>query len=159
MLYELRKLVAFRADVLTPIARIFVDSVFALYRERAKRDGVVARQCGVVNFVQRRGSSINLHVHYHLVVLGGVFARDAEGQLAFHPAHAPTSAELDVIIVRTARRSIGCSLASSSTCYRLASSRSATTDCMAASRHRAGFRGAQGRLRHQQSVHRLLRRQ
>jgi hypothetical protein len=29
---ELRKLVAFKADVLTAIARIFVESVFAVYR-------------------------------------------------------------------------------------------------------------------------------
>jgi hypothetical protein len=105
--YELRKLVAFKADVLTTIARIFVESVFALYRGRAKGDGVEAPQCGAVNFVQRCGSSVNLHVHYHLVVLDGVFARDAEGQLVFHPAHAPTPAELDAIVARTARRSNG----------------------------------------------------
>ncbi len=104
---ELRRLVAFRADVLTAIARIFVESVFALYRGRAKRDGIEAPQCGAVNFVQRCGSSINLHVHYHLVVLDGVFARDAEGPLVFHPAHAPTPAELDAIVARTARRSNG----------------------------------------------------
>jgi putative transposase/transposase-like zinc-binding protein len=107
MPYELRKLVAFKADVLTAIARIFVESVFALYRGRAKDDGVETPQCGAVNFVQRCGSSVNLHVHYHLVVLDGVFVRDAEGQLEFHPAHAPTAAELDAIVARTARRSIG----------------------------------------------------
>jgi hypothetical protein len=107
MPYELRKLAAFKADVLTAIARIFVESVFALYRGRAKDDGVETPQCGAVNFVQRCGSSVNLHVHYHLVVLDGVFVRDAEGQLEFHPAHAPTAAELDAIVARTARRSIG----------------------------------------------------
>ncbi len=67
--YEIRKLVAFKADVLTAVARIFVESVFASCRVRATRNGIEAPQCGAVNFVQRFGS-LNLHVHYHLVVLG-----------------------------------------------------------------------------------------
>jgi hypothetical protein len=103
--YELRKLVAFKADVLTAVARIFVDSVFAAYRMRAKRSGVEAPQCGAVNFVQRFGS-LNLHVHYHLIVLDGVFARDASGRLLFYPAGAPTTADLDAVVARTARRVI-----------------------------------------------------
>jgi hypothetical protein len=77
MPYELRKLVAFKADVLTAIAHIFVETVFALYRGRSKRDGVEALRWGAVNFVQRCGSSVDLHVHYHLVVLDGVFRRSA----------------------------------------------------------------------------------
>ncbi|MGO9833534.1 MAG: transposase [Polyangiaceae bacterium] len=101
--YELRKLVAFKADVLTATARIFVESVFASYRTRAKRNGVETPQCGAVNFVQRFGS-LNLHVHYHLVALDGVFARDAQGELLFHPAAAPTAEDLDAIVARTARR-------------------------------------------------------
>jgi hypothetical protein len=103
--YELRKLVAFKADVLTAVARIFVESVFASYRARAKRAGIVQAQCGAVNFVQRFGS-LNLHCHFHLVALDGVLARDAEGQLQFHPAAAPTAADLDAIVARTARRVI-----------------------------------------------------
>jgi hypothetical protein len=102
--YELRKLVAFKAEVLTAIARLFVEGVFALYRARSKRAGADAPQCGSVNFVQRCGSSVNLHVHYHLVVLDGVYARDAQGQLVFHPAGAPSAAELDGIVARVARR-------------------------------------------------------
>jgi hypothetical protein len=104
--YELRKLVAFKADVLTAVARIFVESVFASYRARAKRSGVDAPQCGAVNFVQRCGSSVNLHVHYHLVALDGVFARDAHDHVVFHPAPSPTPADLEAIIERTARRTL-----------------------------------------------------
>lgn len=103
--YELRKLVAFKADVLTAVARIFVESVFASYRARAKSNGVEAPQCGAVNFVQRFGS-LNLHVHCHLVALDGVLARDAGGRLLFHPAGAPVATDLDAIVSRTARRVI-----------------------------------------------------
>jgi hypothetical protein len=105
MPYELRRLVAFKADVLTAIARIFVESVFATYRTRAKRNGIENPQCGSVNFVQRFGS-LNLHVHYHLAALDGVFAREADGQLVFHPAPPPTAADLDAIVARTTRRAV-----------------------------------------------------
>ena len=103
--YELRRLAAFKADVLTAFARIFVEAVFASYRSRAGCDGIESPQCGSVNFVQRFGS-LNLHVHFHLLVLDGVFARDAQGRLVFHPAEAPTAADLEAIVARTARRSI-----------------------------------------------------
>ena len=103
--YELRRLAAFKADVLTALARIFVEAIFATYRSRARRDGIEDPQCGSINFVQRFGS-LNLHVHFHLLALDGVFARDAQGRLAFHPAAAPTAADLDAIVARTARRSI-----------------------------------------------------
>jgi hypothetical protein len=103
--YELRKLVAFKADVLTAVARIFVDSIFAIYRAHAKRDGVAAPQCGATNFIQRF-NSLNLHVHFHLAVLDGVFARNTEGELVFHAASPPTPADLDAILARTARLTI-----------------------------------------------------
>jgi hypothetical protein len=49
---------------------------------------------------------VNLHVHFHVLVLDGVFARDAEGHLVFHPAPPPTASDLDAIVERTARRSM-----------------------------------------------------
>jgi hypothetical protein len=92
--YELRRLAAFKADALTALARIFVEAVFARYLSRAGCDGIENPQCGSVNFVQRFGS-LNLHVHFHLLALDGVFARDARGGLVFHPAEAPTQTALD----------------------------------------------------------------
>jgi hypothetical protein len=43
--YELRKLAAFKAEVLTAIGRIAVEAVFASHRARAKRHGVEDGQC------------------------------------------------------------------------------------------------------------------
>ena len=54
--YELRRLAAYKADVLTALGRIFVEAIFASYRARAKRRGIEDGQCGAVNFVQRVGS-------------------------------------------------------------------------------------------------------
>jgi hypothetical protein len=102
--FELRKLAAFKADVLTALGRIFVETIFASYRARARRDGVVGAQCGAINLVQRFGSSLNLNVHFHVVVLDGVFSREPGGALAFHTAPPSTRDELDQVVRRVQKR-------------------------------------------------------
>ena len=101
--YELRRLAAFKADVLTALGRLFVEAIFASYRARAKRDGVRDGQCGAINFVQRFGS-MNLHVHFHVMVLDGVFVRHPDAGVLFQPAAAPTSEELEAIVRRVHKR-------------------------------------------------------
>jgi hypothetical protein len=102
--YELRKLAAFKADVLTAIGRIAVEAIFASYRARAKRHGVEDGQCGAINFVQRCGSSVNLNIHFHLALLDGVFTRDEAAGVLFHPASPPTREDLDAIVKRVEKR-------------------------------------------------------
>jgi hypothetical protein len=101
--YELRRLAAFKADVLTALARIFVEATFGIYRAQAARDGIDGAECGSVLCVQRFGS-LNLNVHFHVLVLDGVFSRDSQGRVRFHPAPAPTVADLGSIVERTRRR-------------------------------------------------------
>ncbi len=103
--YELRQLAAFKADVLTAVARIFVEAVFAVYRQRAKRAGLEDAQCGAVTFVQRFGS-LNLNVHFHVMVLDGVFVRDpsGRGRPVFHASGPPTPADLQAVVLGTQRR-------------------------------------------------------
>ncbi len=83
--FELRRLAAFKADVLTALARIFVEATSATYRARAKHAGIEGAQCGSVLCVQRFGS-LNLNVHFHTLVLDGVFTRDPQSRVLFHPA-------------------------------------------------------------------------
>ncbi len=104
--YELRMLAAFNPDVLGALARIFVEVVFASYRSRAEREGFPKGQGGAVTFVQRFGGSLNLNVHFHTVFLDGVFLRDAEQRVAFHPTGAPDAAELAAIARRVQRRAV-----------------------------------------------------
>ena len=102
--FELRALAAFRADVLSALGRIFVEEVFRRYRSRAKARGQPAAQCGAITFVQRFGSSLNLHVHFHVVVLDGTFARDEAGRVVFQEAPAPERGELQAIVRRVHTR-------------------------------------------------------
>jgi hypothetical protein len=103
--YELRRLAAFKADVLTALGRVFVEAVFASYRRRARRRSIADCQCGAINFVQRFGS-MNLNVHFHLVALDGVFTRDPDAGVHFHAASPPAREELDAIVRRTRDRAI-----------------------------------------------------
>lgn len=49
---------------------------------------------------------MNLHIHFHVVVLDGVFTRDAHGVPRFHEAPAPTRGELDDVVRRVHRRAL-----------------------------------------------------
>jgi hypothetical protein len=101
--FELRRLAAFKADVLAALARMFVEATFATYRARAKHAGIEGAQCGSVLCVQRFGS-LNLNVHFHTLVLDGVFTRDLQGRVLFHPAPPPGPRELGAIVERTCRK-------------------------------------------------------
>jgi hypothetical protein len=101
--YELRRLAAFKAPALTAFARIFVQAIFTSYRARAKRSGIDGPECGSVLCVQRFGS-LNLNVHFHVFVLDGVFSRNPQDSVVFHPAPSPTASDLSAIAQRTQRR-------------------------------------------------------
>jgi hypothetical protein len=104
--FDLRELAAFRSGVLSALCRTFVEAVFMRYRACAQARGVHGAQCGAVTFVQRFGSSLNLHVHFHVVVLDGAFTRDERGRVLFHAAPAPDSGELHATVRRTRERAI-----------------------------------------------------
>ena len=50
--------------------------------------------------MQRFGSSLNLNVHLHVVVLDGVFVRDEGGSPIFRSAPPPSKYELDAVLAR-----------------------------------------------------------
>jgi hypothetical protein len=58
----------------------------------------------MVTSVQRFGGALNLHVHFHTLVLDGVFVREADGTLRFHPATPPTDEDVRRVVVRVRRR-------------------------------------------------------
>jgi hypothetical protein len=54
------------------------------------RAGAVTR---AVTLIQRFGSALNLNVHFHLLVLDGVYRRDGESNLRFFAVPAPSPGE------------------------------------------------------------------
>ena len=101
--FELRRLVAFRADVLTAVARIFYETVSTDYR---RRSGIASARTGAVTCVQRFGGSLNLNPHLHVIWLDGVFSFNEECAARFHPLDPPSRDDLDRIVRRVAERVI-----------------------------------------------------
>ena len=69
---------------------------------RSKRDA----QTGAVTLIQRFGGALNLNVHFHMLLLDGVYVERADGSLRFRRVGAPTTAELEAL-TRTLARRIG----------------------------------------------------
>jgi hypothetical protein len=59
---------------------------------------------GFVTFIQRFGSTANLHEHFHVVALDGVYVRGDDGTLRFERARPPTQEQLEALVSYTARR-------------------------------------------------------
>ena len=45
----------------------------ALFSDHRRRSGLAGARTGAVNFVQRFASALNLNVHFHALVLDGVY--------------------------------------------------------------------------------------
>jgi len=50
-----------------------------------QRSGWARGRLGAVSFVQRFGSALNAHVHFHCCKIDGVFALGEDGQVHFRP--------------------------------------------------------------------------
>jgi len=103
--FALRHRLAFDAELTAAVLREFLRAVFASLRRRARRACGVARgQCGAVVFVQRFGDALNLHVHFHALVLDGVYDDCGDARPEFHALGPPSDDELAGIAARIARR-------------------------------------------------------
>jgi len=84
------------------VGRFFVQELFRWQRETAQLRGVnVGRaRSGAVQFPQRFGGSLNLNVHYHVVLTDGVFVLEPGSERAdFHPLPGPAAIDLETIAV------------------------------------------------------------
>jgi hypothetical protein len=99
--YELSGLAATRPEVLGALSRIFWESLRLRYQDWAKAAGfaISKAETGAVTGVHRAGASLNVHVHFHLLCLDGVYVDDGEA-LRFEPAPPPTRTELSSILQR-----------------------------------------------------------
>jgi hypothetical protein len=102
--HALRYRLAYDATLVGQVFGIFARVVFQLLRRKAREYGIPNGQCGAVTFVQRFGSSVNLHVHAHMLVLDGVYAA-LEGEAPrFYALHAPEEEEVAWVVAQVAER-------------------------------------------------------
>ncbi len=85
------------------LREIFVRSVRAWLRAKARALGVKRAQTGAVVFTQRFSSRLMLFPHLHAVIPDGVFAEDGAGKIVFHKLR-PKDEDLARIAARIARK-------------------------------------------------------
>ena len=101
--FALRYRLAYDAQRTSTVLSLFVRTVFASLRRRARQQWSIDRgQCGAVTILQRFGDALNANVHFHSLVLDGVY--DAGGGQAprFFPLPAPDDAEVARVAAQVA---------------------------------------------------------
>jgi hypothetical protein len=83
--------------------RIFQSVVEQALRRACPAAGPDSR-IGAVAFLHRFGALLNPHVHFHCIVIEGVFDADALGAATFHDSRAPEQKLLDEVQAKVRRR-------------------------------------------------------
>lgn len=101
--FDVRARAAYDARFLTEIIRAFARALADRHRAWARSIALDESEHAAITFVQRFGSSLNLNVHLHVVVVDGVFSRDGD-ELGFTAASPPTRAEMTTIVRKVRKR-------------------------------------------------------
>jgi hypothetical protein len=103
--YPLRYRCLYDSRLTSQVLRAFLRALFAELRRRARhRRGISRDQCGAVTFIQRFGSALNENLHFHTLVLDGVYSTDDGAPPYFLPRPPPTADEAARVPAGTARR-------------------------------------------------------
>jgi len=102
---EIRYRLAYDGRLISAFLALFLRVVQAWYRQQARAQGYTDARCGSVTFVQRFGSALNLHPHFHVLMLDGVYVSSAEGVAPeFVPAPPLGDGNVQRIVEITASR-------------------------------------------------------
>jgi len=85
------------------VLAVFVRSVFADLRRRARTLDVPHGIPGAVTSIQFGGSFATANLHFHTIVPEGVWQERADGSVTFHPLPPPTDDEVLAITMRIVR--------------------------------------------------------
>jgi hypothetical protein len=103
--YPLRYRCAYDSRLTSEVLRVFLRALFAELRRRARHQWSIPRgQCGAVTFIQRFGSALNGNLHFHTLVLDGVYASTEHPPPRFLPLPPPSHHEVARVLAGTARR-------------------------------------------------------
>jgi hypothetical protein len=85
---------------------VFLRTVFAWQRRRGRALGIRGGETGAVSFVQRFGGAMNINPHIHSLLPDGLFVpgQQDSNELTFVPLPEPTTADIEALTLRIARR-------------------------------------------------------
>jgi hypothetical protein len=104
MPYRVRYQLAWNHGLSRAVLRVYTRALGDIYRRGARARGIGGGQTGMVTALQRAGGALNVNVHFHTLVLDGVFTAGPEGALAFHPAPGPSGAEVAAALATIRQR-------------------------------------------------------
>src|SRR4029450_11272693 len=104
--YRLRYQMAWNRGLSRAVLRVYTRVLLDVCTRGARVRGVPGGRTGSVTVVQRAGSGLNVNLHFHTLVLDGVFTEEPRGALAFHPAPAPTGAEVAAAVATSLYRGL-----------------------------------------------------
>jgi len=102
--FRLRFIVAFDHDLELEVGAVFIRTVFNWYRQRARRRGLQDSECGAVTVVQRFSGDLRLNVHYHSLVVDGVYTKREGEEPVFHELPPPTDDDIAMLVQTISRR-------------------------------------------------------
>jgi hypothetical protein len=82
--YELRYWMASDDELLKEVNKILCDEINNYLRKKARKRGIKGGETGIVSYLQRAGSALNLNLHFHLLAIDGIYTVDGEGEPIFH---------------------------------------------------------------------------
>jgi len=93
--WRVRYFLAIDPRLCRAVRKIFLRAVFRFYSRKARDDDIEGGRGGGVNQIQRFGSALNSNVHFHALLIDGVyFAPDPHTAPTFHRARRITDAEV-----------------------------------------------------------------
>jgi hypothetical protein len=104
---QLRYWMARDSALLSQVLAIVIRVIAGSRRRRAKERGFKDGESGSVTLVQRFGGSANLNLHFHTLMIEGVYADQGEGAV-FHALPAPSNDEVKDVLAKIRSRVVRC---------------------------------------------------
>ena len=101
--FQLRFLFASRPVITSQVLGIVYRVIATHLVKKAGYSKKTART-GAVTLIQRFGSALNLNIHFHMLLLDGVYVDRFDGSARFRWVRSPTSQELTLLVETIARR-------------------------------------------------------
>ncbi len=102
--FRLRMLMIRDKSFLSEVLRAFLRVLFAFQRAQARALGLGKVKTGSVTFVQRAGSAINAHPHFHSLLPDAVYTLGEDGKPRLASLAAPTPEQVQKLTRKIARR-------------------------------------------------------
>jgi len=100
---QLRYWMARDSELLGKILAIVIRTIAGFQKKQAKKSGIKGGESGSVTLVQRFGGSANLNLHFHTLMIEGVYFEE-NGKPQFHELLAPSNEDISQVLTQIQKR-------------------------------------------------------